>query len=100
MGGIAGRVLGSIVPYPFIVPFSSISAPNGLQTPDSECTQEQQQRDEGDNTHGAMHGGGDEDEDTTDAREDDSTDAAQRGEIRVQQPRHSLPVHPQCRQRW
>jgi hypothetical protein len=73
---IAGRLLSAMVASPFFVPFSSISAPNGLTTPDSECTQEEQLRGEGDDHNGGMHGVGDEDEDATDAREGSSTDAA------------------------
>ena len=75
---IVRRPLSAMVAYPFIVPFSSICAPNGLSTPDSECAQEQQQRSEGGSDDGGMHGGEDEDEDATDARESGSTDAGQR----------------------
>lgn len=75
---IAGLLLGSIVASPLFVPFSAIFAPNGLSTPDSECTRGDQQRTEGDEDTGGMHGGRDEGEDATDAREDGSTDAGQR----------------------
>lgn len=66
---IAGQLLGSIVASPFFVPFSAISAPNGLSPPDSECTRGDQQRAEGDEDNGGMHGRRDEDEDTTDAKQ-------------------------------
>jgi hypothetical protein len=94
-----GRLLCAIVAHPFFVPFSAISAPNGLITTDSERAQEDEKRSEEHEGHGGMHGGGDEDDDARDAREDDSTDAGQRGEIRVQRLRHSLLAHSQCRQR-
>lgn len=100
MDRIVVQSLSSMVAYPFFVPFSAISAPkfNGLRTPDSECTQAEQQSGEGDEDNGGMHGGGDEDEEERDAREEGPMAVGQGREVGVQRLRRPSSARPLARQ--
>jgi hypothetical protein len=94
---MTGRSLSSMVAYPFVVPFSALSAPNGLSTPDSECTRGEQQSDEGGDDNGGMHGGGDEDEEERDAREEGPMAVGQGREVRGQRLRRPPSAPPLAR---